>query len=166
MKKPAEDSIRSLIADLTCDNVIKCQNARRQLVAKGEAAVEPLEKALNHKEHWVHWEAAKALSEIGSPSATKVLINTLEHKEFELRWLAAEGLISIGLPALKPLLTELIAKPQSTWLHEGAHHVMSDTKIERLRGLVRPVIAAIEGPQPDVDTPVAAQKALDALPRS
>ncbi len=164
MKKTTEDALKSLIADLTCDNVIKCQNARRQLVGKGEVAVEALEKALDHKEHWVHWEAAKALSQIGSPSATKVLINTLEHKEFELRWLAAEGLISIGRPALRPLLVELIRKPQSVWLHEGAHHVLSDIKIEQLTGLLRPVIKAIEGPSPSVDTPIAAQKALAALP--
>jgi HEAT repeat protein len=162
--KKTEETVRALISDLTCDDVIKCQNARRQLVAKGEAAVEPLEKALDHAKHWVHWEAAKALSQIGSPSATRVLIEALEHKEFELRWLAAEGLISIGRPAVRPLLIELITKPQSTWLHEGAHHVLSDIKDERLRAITRPVVKAIEGPVPSADIPVAAQKALDEFP--
>jgi len=163
--KKTEDAVPALLSDLTCDDVIKCQNARRQLVAKGEAAVEPLEKALNHKNHWVHWEAAKALSQIGSASATRVLIEALERKEFELRWLAAEGLISIGRPAVRPLLIELIKKPQSTWLHEGAHHVMSDIRNERLRAITRPVLKAIEGPVPSADIPIAAQKALDELRR-
>lgn len=162
--KKTEDTVPALMSDLTCDDVIKCQNARRQLVAKGEATVEPLEKALNHRNHWVHWEAAKALSQIGSPSATRVLIDALENKEFELRWLAAEGLISIGRPAVRPLLIELIKKPQSVWLHEGAHHVLSDIKSERLRAMARPVVKAIEGTVPSADIPVAAQKVLDEFP--
>ncbi len=74
--KKAEEAVPALMSDLTCDDVIKCRNARQQLVAKADAAAEPLEKALANRDHCVRWEAVRALSQIGSPSATRLLIDT------------------------------------------------------------------------------------------
>jgi hypothetical protein len=154
--------IPQLIADLTCNDVLKCQNARRALVKFGEQAVQPLEKALHHKDHWVHWEAAKALGQIGSPRAIDALLEILDNKEFELRWLAAEGLSAIGEPAVAPLLTSLMKNPQSVWLQQSAHHVLLDAPAS-LAGILGPVIRAIEGPDPSVRIPIEAAKALDLL---
>ena len=159
----SNDDLQALVADLTCTDVIKCQNARRRLVQIGESAVKCLEEALLDKNHWVHWEAAKALAEIGSPTATKALIQALEHREFDQRWIAAEGLTSIGRPALIPLLERLIDRPQSLWLQQSAHHVMSDTKSDELHQIVGPVIEAIEGPEPSVEVPLTARKAIEIL---
>lgn len=157
------DELQTLVADLTCTDVIKCQNARRRLVAMGEDAVEALERALLDKNHWVHWEAAKALAEIRSPTATQALVDALEHVEFDQRWIAAEGLISIGRPALVPLLERLIDRPRSLWLQQSAHHVMSDIKPDELHEILEPVISAIEGPEPAIEVPLTARKAIEIL---
>jgi len=155
--------IDSLVAELVCDDVITCQKARRQLVAMGHRAVPSLVKELGSKKYWVRWEAAKALAQIGDPTATTALIKALEDKEFDVRWLAAEGLINIGREAVVPLLEALIDRPKSTWLRQGAHHVLHDMDRGDLNKVLRPVMSALEDVEPYVEVPVAARKALDRL---
>jgi HEAT repeat protein len=155
--------IDSLIADLVCDDVITCQKARRQLVVMGHEVVPFLVKELGNEKYWVRWEAAKALGQIGDPAATAALIKALEDKEFDVRWLAAEGLINIGRKAVVPLLKALIANPKSTWLRQGAHHVLHDMDRGDLNKVLRPVMVALEDVEPYVEVPVAARKALDSL---
>jgi HEAT repeat protein len=155
--------IDHLIADLNCNDPRKCQVSRRRLVAMGSEAVPALVEALSSKKQWVRWEAAKALGQIGDPSATKELINAFYDKSFDVRWLAAEGLIAIGIPTLAPLLDELIKNSKSTWLLEGAHHVLSDMDRGYLEEVLKPVVEAIDGPQPSLEVPLAAKKALDKL---
>ncbi len=157
------EEIKALIADLNCRDVIKCQNARRALVQMGEIAVEPLKRALHEKNHWTHWEAVKALSQIASPSATEALVDLLEHEEFDERWIAAEGLVSIGLPAILAILNRLLDRPQSIWLRQGAHHVFSDVRDAELRNVLLPVINAIEGTAPSVEIPPTVHRAIDSL---
>jgi HEAT repeat protein len=159
----ASRKIDSLIADLVCDDVITCQKARRQLVAMGHKVVPSLVKELGNKKFWVRWEAAKALAQIGDPTATAALIKALEDKEFDVRWLAAEGLINIGLQAVVPLMEALIDNPKSIWLRQGAHHVLHDMDRGDLNKVLRPVMLALEDVEPYVEVPVAARKALDSL---
>jgi HEAT repeat protein len=155
--------IGSLINDLVCDDVITCQKARRQLVAIGHRVVPSLVKALGSKKYWVRWEAAKALTQICDSTATAALIEALEDKEFDVRWLAAEGLINIGQNAVVPLLEALIENSKSTWLRQGAHHVLHDMNRGDLDEALRPVMSALEDVEPSVEVPVAARKALDTL---
>jgi hypothetical protein len=159
----ATKNIDSLITDLVCDDVILCQKARRQLVVMGHKAVPSLVKALGNKKYWVRWEAAKALAQIGDPTATAALIKALEDKEFDVRWLAAEGLINIGREAVAPLLEALIDNPKSIWLWQGAHHILHDMNRGDLDKVLRPVMKALEDVEPYVEVPVAARKALDTL---
>ncbi len=162
----SEKDIASLIADLKCDDPIKCQNARRALVALKGDAVGALIAALDDKKHWSHWEAAKALGEIATPEAVLALVGVLGREEFDMRWVAAEGLIRVGRTALTPLLRALISNPESVWLREGAHHVLSDMKLNGLGPAIKPVIKAIDGPSPSIEVPLAAQKALQLLNRT
>ncbi len=157
------ETIKSLIADLECDDVIRCQKARRKLVALGHKAVPYLVKAMGAKKYWTRWEAAKALAQIGDPTATAALIKALEDKEFDIRWLAAEGLINIGRKAVVPLLEALIDNPMSTWLRQGAHHVLHDMNRGELDKLLMPVMNALEDVEPYIEVPVSARKALDKL---
>ncbi len=155
--------IDSLIANLVCDDVILCQKARRQLVAMGHKAVPFLVKELGNEKYWVRWEAAKALTQIGDPTATAALIKALEDKEFDVRWLAAEGLINIGRKAVVPLLEALVGNLKSIWLRQGAHHVLHDMDRGDLDEVLRPVMSALEDVEPYIEVPVAARKALDML---
>jgi HEAT repeat protein len=156
-------TIESLIADLECDDVIRCQKARRKLVALGHKAVPYLVKAMGGKKYWTRWEAAKALAQIGDPTATAALIKALEDNEFDIRWLAAEGLINIGQKAVVPLLEALVDNPMSTWLRQGAHHVLHDMNRGDLDEVLQPVMNALEDVEPYIEVPVSARKALDML---
>ena len=69
-----KNNIDSLVEDFTCDDVIKCQTARRKLVNIGNQAIPHLFEALSDKRHWVRWEAAKALGQIGDKVATEALV--------------------------------------------------------------------------------------------
>jgi HEAT repeat protein len=159
-----ENKIDALIAEFTCDDIIKCQKARRLLVAMGDKAVQPLIKELSSKRHWVRWEATKALGQIGDAAAAKALVAALEDKEFDVHWLAAEALIIIGEDSLEPLLEALADHgDKSVWLRQGAHHVLHDMKRGDLDSILKPVMAALDTSAPAVEVLHAARKVLNTL---
>jgi HEAT repeat protein len=157
------DSIKSLIVDLSCDDILKCQNARRSLVALGHEAVPSLVESLGSKKHWVRWEAAKALAQIADPSAAQALVDALRDKEFDVRWLAAEGLIKIGHRVLRPLLMALIEHSDSIWLRQGAHHVLHDMDKGNIGEIIRLLLPALSDTEPSEFIPVLAKKTFDTL---
>jgi hypothetical protein len=157
-------NIKDLINDFTCDDITKCQIARRELVNIGSDAVEVLVKELSNKKHWVRWEAAKALGQIGDEKAVKALVEALEDNEFDVRWLAAEALINIGKSSVTPLLMALKDHGgKSLILRQGAHHVLHDMDKGNLQEMLKPVMASIEDTAPSVEVPLVAKKVLDAL---
>jgi HEAT repeat protein len=159
-----ENDINTLIAEFTCDDVIKCQNARRSLVNMGSQAVQPLINELSSKKHWVRWEAAKALGQIGDTASAKALVAALEDKAFDVRWLAAEALINIGRGAIIPLLEALVDHgDKSLWLRQGAHHVLHDIKLAEITPILKPVMRSLDSSAPAVEVLQIARKALDTL---
>jgi hypothetical protein len=168
MNKSDTTQIEQLIGQLGQQDGLIRQQARIALVRIGEPAVGPLIEALENRTGYTHWEAAKALSQIGSPQAAQALVEALQDDEFSVRWLAAEGLIAISEDSLKPLLTALVNNPQSALLREGAHHVLHDL-VHRLslkpplRKQVEPVLAALNDIEPAVEVPPVAEQALHKL---
>jgi HEAT repeat protein len=159
-----KNNIELLINDFTCNDVIKCQTARRSLVDMGSSAVDALVKELSNKKHWVRWEAAKALGQIGDRTAVKALVAALEDNEFDVRWLAAEALISIGKDSLEPLLAALVDHGgESLILRQGAHHVLHDMDRGDLDKVLQPVMNAVEDTALPIEVPLVARKVLDAL---
>jgi HEAT repeat protein len=157
--------IPALIGTLAGNDGLARQRARESLVDIGQPAVAPLMRALaapDSNEH-LRWEAAKALSELEDPEAAPVLVSALEDSTFGVRWLAAEGLISLGRDGLAPLMKALIRHSESTWLQDGAHHVLRVLNGTGLHSEIAPVLAALEDIEPIVGVPVAAHAALDAL---
>lgn len=166
---PDPATLDSLIADLSSHDGLTRQRARHALVAIGEPAVGALIEALGERNSYVHWEAAKSLSQIGSLRAAETFVTTLDDKEFSIRWLAAEGLIALGAGGLAPLLRALQERPKSVWLREGAHHVLHDLVargwVDPARAHhVTPVIQALNDVDPSTHVAFAAQKALKAMP--
>lgn len=100
------------------------ESVRKCLVSIGQLAVPALIQALDSNHREARWEAAKALGEIGDPSAAASLVETLGRDQFAIRWLAAEGLIGFGKQGLEPLLSALLHNPDSGFLRDGAHHVL------------------------------------------
>ena len=159
----AATTINSLIADFAKQDSVSPARARQQLVSIGKPAVPSLIEALTHDNKWVRWEAAKSLSQIGDPAAGTAMARALEDKVFGIRWLAAEGLIAMGPDGLPPLLQALIDRSDSSWLRDGAHHVLHDLARGDLRNILNPVLTAMEHPDPPVEVPLAAKAALEAL---
>jgi HEAT repeat protein len=155
-------SIDSLIADLTCDDVLKCQKARRTLVEMGNPAVAPFIEALSSPIHWVRWEAAKGLGEIGDPAAIDALVKAIEDLNFDVRWLAAEGLIRIGSDSVVPVLKAIIHRPDSIKMRMGAHHVLHDLSIDESKELLQPLLTALDNLE-SPEVPLLAMQVLNKL---
>jgi HEAT repeat protein len=162
-KKSNQVSIESLIGDLANKDELVRVKARRRLVSYKSRSVAPLIKLLTNKNDWVRWEAAKALSQIGNPSSIQALLEAFTDKSFEVRWLAAEGLIKIGRKAIIPSLTALVNSSGSYWLREGVHHILHDMNKRKPQKVLQPVLTALEGLQPALETPLVAKVALNAL---
>jgi HEAT repeat protein len=162
-EKSHDTAIEFAISELANKSGFARVDARDYLVSMKEKAVPHLTDALESKNQWVRWEAAKALAKIGDPAASQALINALEDKMFDVRWIAAEGIIAIGRKALIPLLSSLTKRGDSLWLREGAHHVIHDLMREDLKAVFGPVLDAIEKPQGKLEVPLAAEKALAEL---
>ena len=161
----ALSKIKSSIANLRSEDGIVRHKARQTLTSIGKQAVRPLIPLLKDPNDDVRWEAAKALAEIADARAASELVATLEDHNFGVRWLAAEGLIALGDDALIPLLEALRKRSDSVWLREGAHHVLHDLSKGDLdlKDLVAPVIAGLEGVDPEVEVLEPANAALDEL---
>jgi HEAT repeat protein len=155
--------IESLITALDDSNGVRRQKACFDLIAIGEPAVLLLAEALTSPCRQVRWEAAKALSSIASPSAAPALAAAMQDEGPGVRWLVAEALIALGREGIKAVLERLIEKGGSLRVQEIAHHVLHGVTDAESQRIVAPVLAALEGPAPEVQGPVAAYTALPAV---
>jgi HEAT repeat protein len=157
--------IDALIAAMAEDHGLTRLKARQALVAMKQEAIAPLVKALQHPEWRIRWGAAKALGQIGDPSVAEALIKSLEDERPGIRWLAAEALIALRPAGLHALLEALIHHSDSSWLREGAHHIIHDIaeKDPDLSHVLAPVAAALDDVEPVIEVPPAAQTALRQL---
>lgn len=160
---PIQAAVDALIEALFQDDARERQQARRALVALGEAAVEPLTRLMANQDVDVRWEAVKALADIQAPAAVPELVCALADKDSGIRWMAAEGLIALGHEALAPLLRALVQDPDSDFLREGAHHVLR--KLSRgMRGtLITPILEALSRTDSEEDIILTANAALTRL---
>lgn len=155
--------IESLITALDDRNGVRRQKACLDLIAIGEPAVPLLAEALTSQRRQVRWEAAKALSSIASPSAAPALAAAMQDEGSGVRWLVAEALIALGREGITAVLERLTEKGGSMRVQEVAHHVLHGVTDAELRRIVAPVRAALEGPAPEAQGPVAAYTALPAV---
>jgi HEAT repeat protein len=156
----------ALVAALHDSNPLTRQNARESLVKLGPGVAPLLEGALKDTTAHVRWEAAKTLAEVADPAAAPRLVEVLGDDSQDVRWVAAEALIAIGRAALGPLLTRLTSDDDASKLYEGAHHVLHDLVDDAARESLTPLLEALRRSEPEVSVPVAAARALEALPRS
>ncbi|MDD5289298.1 MAG: HEAT repeat domain-containing protein [Dehalococcoidales bacterium] len=162
------DNINALIKLLSDKDGYVREKARLALVGMEKEATAPLMELLTARDQQTRWEAAKALGTIADPSAIPALIDALEDKIFDIRWLAAEALVAIGQESIPPLLKALQERTKESFLIEGARHTIKyilrdNAQAIELKELLKPVVAALEGQVPRVETPGAAQTALIKL---
>lgn len=157
---PAPDLVRMLGAPRFSDR----RRARQELAGRGGAeAVPALLDALRSPDEDRRWEASRVLVDLHPPEAAEPLADALEDEGGGVRWLAAEALVNIGAPAALPVLRRLLTRSGSTWMRNGAHHVLAALAREDPRSPLRPVVEALEGVDPAVGVLPEVDRALRTL---
>ena len=159
-----EKNIHTWISDLGSPGGADRLKARLLLIREGVNAVPGLIKALTNRDQIVRWEAAKALASIKDYSAAPALVRALEDEDHDVRWAAMKALTVLDRAGLEPLLQALIRDFDSVWLREGAHHILNVLKKQAiLREPSLSVLRALEGVEPEVTVPGAAEAAWERL---
>ncbi|MCL4562780.1 MAG: HEAT repeat domain-containing protein [Chloroflexi bacterium] len=155
-----DEKIKHLVTALGELNDVKRFQARKALVLMGSKAVPALREKLKDPNHLVRWGVVKTLCEIGDPTTAPLLVQILEDDVFDIRWLASEGLIAMGFAGLEPLLLALVHQSDIASLREGALHILHVHSRLGMGTLLSPIISALEGMEPAVTVPPAAQRIL------
>jgi HEAT repeat protein len=159
-----QDRISSLIDELHDPDGLKRQKARHMLIAIGWEAVPALMDVIKNEEGRARWEAIEAVGRIGDPAAAPALVEALHDDDMDIRWAASNALIEMDRAAIKPILEALTKELDSIWLREGAHHILHVFKDQgRLLPKEYKVFEALEGAEPEVEVPWAAEAALQDL---
>lgn len=162
-EKECPEEIKCLMEDLGSKDGITRTKARETFVAMGIPAVDYLSELVEHPKRLCRWEALKALGEIADPDSGPLLALALEDEESDVRWLAAEALIAIGKEGTVAALERLIDKSDSLFTRQGVHHVLREYLHRTHDELVAAVLVALDGVDPVVHGPIAAEKALKKL---
>ncbi|WP_448590493.1 HEAT repeat domain-containing protein [Thermoflexus hugenholtzii] len=142
----------------------RARTSREALIALGAPALEALVAALEEKEDSLRWEAVKTLRDMGDPRAAPAFIRLLlEDPNPGIRWLAAEGLLRLDVDGLRAVLQALVHHSDSPWLREGTRHVLKALAARGHATELLPVLEAMDGLEPALTVPPAAQRALDSL---
>lgn len=163
MENEINSTVKNLIALLSSRDDLGRTGACKSLIAIGRPAVPFLVEALKDSHYVVRWEAAKALSAMGDPTAAPALVQALEDDAFEVRWRAAEGLTKMGVNGLSPLLKALGEDAESFILRDSAHYILHSVARGELRNYLLPVLNALESRWPSLEVPVAALRAVESL---
>lgn len=163
-KTPTQTNVHELIDRLGSEDDATRWGARQSLVALQQLAVPDLIHALQDRNTWRRREAAKALGQIADPSAAIALVEALADDENDVRWAAADSLELLRHAAVRPLLQALIHRSESVALRSTARHVLRILGIRLgLETVFSPVIQALDGIEPALVVPIAAQQALKTL---
>jgi hypothetical protein len=164
-KKDTEESnVALLIGGLSDGDGIKRRRIRKELEKLGSKVTPQLIEALLHGDDRTRWEAAKTFIYLKDPEAADALTDALMDESFEIQWLAAEALIELGADAVKPLLLKLISHHESTFLRQGAHHVLDCLLRNRIiPPEIRNVVNELEDVAPMEPVLLAAREALKVM---
>jgi uncharacterized protein (DUF302 family) len=158
-----DPAIQSLIMNLSSNDEILRIHSRESLVKIGKPAIPQLVEALMRGSHWLRWEAAKTLGQIGNPTAAPALVEALKDEEFDVQWLAAAGLIKMKAGGIEPLLHALMTEADLPRIRDGAHHVIRELIKGELREYLTPVLSALESVEPSIQLPWVARTAHEKL---
>jgi HEAT repeat protein len=159
-----QEKIAKLISDLHDPDGLKRMKARMALIHIGWEAVPGLIKVVSDETGTARWEAIEALEKIRDPSAADVLIDALRDDSSNIRWAASNALAELDRAGLKPLLEALTRDFGSASFREVAHHILH---VLNDRGRLLPkevdVFRSLEGPEPAIQAPWAAEAALEDM---
>ena len=154
--------ISRLIAAMDSPDRLERLHARAALTTIGQPAVPKIIAALTTAKDGLRWELVKVLTALGDPRGAAVLTSLLTDDDPGIRWLAAEGLASMHCDGLRAVLWALVHCPDSSWVREGAHHVLRQAALAGFRSVATPVLRALDGIEPGLSAIGSAQVALDS----
>lgn len=122
-------SINALIGVIRAGDRLVSAAAVESLQEIGPPSIPALAEAVKDSDEQVRWHVAKALSTMANEEAVPALIPALQDKHYGVRWLAAEGLAYAGRATLVPLFQRLAEKQITSWVRQGAWHVLNKLNI-------------------------------------
>ena len=159
-----DKNIQQWITDLGSSSEPERKKARSSLITEGANAVPDLIQALSNSNRQSRMEVVKIFAQTRDLSAAPALVRALEDEDHDIRWTAMKGLIAFERVGLEPLLQALMKDFDSVWLREGAHHILNVLKKKKyLRQPCLSVLQALEGVEPGVTVPWAAEAAWESL---
>ena len=161
-----DPQIRKLVDQLGSNDPRERMEARNELVAIGDAAVDEIVESFGSGQQQTRWEAAHCLRKIGSERAIPALVTEIEEANTDVGWLAAEGLIAIGEKSLVPVLTSLTSTKHSEIDHfyQHAHHIIRTFACyEKYHDSLQGLLTAFDQSQPQMGVPRAAYEVLQRL---
>jgi hypothetical protein len=155
--------ISRLVAALDSPDRMERLRARADLTAIGQPAAPRIVAALAVARGRSRWELVKVLTALADAQDAAVLTSLLTDDDPGIRWLAAEGLASIRCDGLRAVLWALVHCPDSSWVREGAHHVLRQAARAGFRSIATPVLRALDGVEPGLSAILTAQTALESV---
>lgn len=161
-----DPQIQKLVERLSSCDPRERMEARTELVAFGDAAVDEIVGAFASDRPQTRWEAAYCLRKIGNERAIPALITEIEEANTDVGWLAAEGLIAIGEKSLVPVLASLTSTdhPEIDHFYQHAHHIIRTFACYRKFHLgLQPLLTAFGQSELQIGVPRAAYEVLQQL---
>lgn len=156
-----QEKIAKLISDLHDADGLKRMRARMALIHIGWEAVPDLIRVVEDETGTARWEAIEALEKIRDPTAAAALVDALHDDDPNIRWAASNALIELDRACLRQVLEALTRDFGSAAFREVTHHILH---VLNDRGRLLPkevdVFQALEGPEPVIQAPWAAEAAL------
>jgi HEAT repeat protein len=151
----------TLMRRRAAESAEQAANADPETFTPADLAIDRLVSKINSPDQRVRHEVARALGEIGDPSAAAALVSMLVDEDHSVRWAAMGSLINMNREAVRPLLEALTRNFQSARLREGVHHVLRALHSQgMLNGVEDQVFHALEGAAPGIQAAWAANNAL------
>ncbi len=144
------------------DEVVRRQ-ARATLTTIGVRAVPQLLPLLQDPEPVVRAEIATILVAVADPRSAMDLVTALEDDSEDVRGLARAALIAIGREALVSVLEGLMKRHESSILRRGCRDVLHAVAHGGLEPMLRPIITALDGDDPETDLREPSWRALQKL---
>jgi HEAT repeat protein len=150
----------ALIEALACEDERLHWEAARALADLGRAALPALSDALRAPAPHVRWHAVRALGQIGDVASASELAQALGDDDYGVRWAAAEVLARFGAAAVPPILERLARQPVSEGVRAAAYHALHRMQPAEVQERLQPVLSALRGPGAADAAPAVAYRLL------
>jgi len=152
----------ALAEALACDDETVHWEASRALGELGSKSLPALLEALKSLKPHVRWHAVRALGNLNHPQSAAGLAETLADTDYSVRWAAADALINIGVVAVPKILERLSRYSPMDDTCQAAYHALHRIGSAETQKQLQPLLKALRGPAAPVEAPMVAYRLLQA----